>query len=121
MEIMAAIVGLRALKTRSAVKLYSDSRYLAESMTKGWAQQWRANRWRRGKRGKALNSDLWEALLDLCARHEVEFIWVKGHQGNTENERCDRLSMQAAQRPDLPADPGYEPEDEAHTPSLFDL
>jgi ribonuclease HI len=121
MEIMAAIVGLRALETRSAVKLYSDSRYLVESMTKGWAQQWQANRWRSGKRGKALNSDLWEPLLGLCAQHEVEFIWVKGHQGNTENERCDRMSMQAAQRPDLPADTGYELEGEPHTPSLFDL
>ena len=121
MEIMAALVGLRALRTRSAVKLYSDSRYLVESMTEGWAQQWRANRWRRGKRGKALNPDLWEQLLDLCAQHQVEFIWVQGHAGDAENERCDRLSLQVAQQRDLPADVGYEPEDEPQTPSLFDL
>jgi ribonuclease HI len=122
MELLAAIVGLRALKTRCSVTLYSDSRYLVESMTQGWAQQWRANRWRRGKRGKALNADLWEQLLDLCDQHEVEFVWVEGHAGNRENERCDRLSMQAAQRQDLPADTVYEEGEtqKRRTPSLFD-
>ena len=120
MEIMAAIVGLQTLKSRCAVTLYSDSRYLVESMTQGWAKQWRANHWRRGKRGKALNPDLWEQLLDLCDQHEVEFVWVHGHAGNRENERCDQLSMQAAQRPDLPADTAYEEGGKSPTPSLFD-
>ena len=120
MEIMAAIVGLRALKERCSVTLYSDSRYLVESMTQGWARQWRANHWRRGKRGKALNSDLWEQLLDLCDQHEVKFVWVEGHAGHRENERCDQLSMQAAQRKDLPADSVYEEGDQSLAPTLFD-
>ncbi len=120
MEIMAAIVGLRALKERCSVTLYSDSRYLVESMTQGWAKQWRANHWRRGKRGKALNSDLWEQLLDLCDQHEVEFVWVQGHAGNRENERCDQLSMQAAQRKDLPTDSVYEEGNQSPAPTLFD-
>jgi ribonuclease HI len=120
MEIMAAIVGLRALKERCSVTLYSDSRYLVESMTQGWAKQWRANHWRRGKRGKALNSDLWEQLLDLCDRHKVEFVWVEGHAGHRENEHCDQLSVQAAQRKDLPADSVYEEGDQSVSPTLFD-
>ena len=108
MEIMAAIVGLRALKTKCAVTIYTDSRYLADAVMKGWAERWRAKGWMRNKKEKALNPDLWEQILDLCARHEVEFIWVKGHAGNRENERCDELSMQAAERKDLPPDVGYE-------------
>lgn len=108
MEIMASIAGLSALKPKCAVTLYTDSQYLADAVMKGWAKRWRANGWKRNKREKALNSDLWEKLLDLCEQHEVEFVWVRGHAGDPENERCDRLSMQAAQGKDLPADVGYE-------------
>lgn len=117
MELTAAIEGLKALNRPSKVRLYSDSRYLVDAMTKGWAKQWRARGWRRSGREKALNPDLWAQLLDLADRHEVEFVWVQGHAGNKENERCDRLSVQAAQGNHLPPDPGYEPEDPA--PRLF--
>lgn len=110
MELTAAIEGLKALPRPSKVRLYSDSRYLVDAMTKGWARQWRARNWRRSGREKALNPDLWSQLLDLTDRHEVEFIWVQGHAGNKENERCDRLSVQAAQGKRLPPDPGYETE-----------
>ena len=106
-EIMAAIVGLEALKEKCSVTLYSDSKYLVKAMSAGWAQRWRANSWKRNKRDKALNSDLWERLLQLCKHHEVEFRWVKGHAGNAENARCDELAMQAAQQPNLPLDKGY--------------
>ncbi len=109
MELMAAIKGLEALKEPCAVTLYTDSRYLADAMTKGWARRWQANGWRRNRKEKALNPDLWERLLALCGRHEVRFVWVKGHAGVRENERCDELSQKAARRPDLPADPGYRP------------
>jgi len=78
MEIMAAIVGLETLKERCQVTLHSDSEYLVKAMSGGWAQRWRANRWKRNKRQKALNPDLWEKLLQLCQGHEVEFRWVKG-------------------------------------------
>jgi ribonuclease HI len=108
MEILAAIVGLEALKDRCAVKLYSDSQYLVDAMMKGWAARWRANNWYRNKKERAVNPDLWARLLDLGERHEVEFAWVKGHAGNTENERCDRLAWQAANGANLPIDLGYE-------------
>jgi ribonuclease HI len=107
MEIMAAIVGLEALKEKCKVTLYSDSGYLVKAMSRGWVQRWRANSWKRNKREKALNPDLWERLLQLCEHHEVEFIWVKGHAANPENVRCDELAMQAAQQPNLPIDKGY--------------
>ena len=104
---MAALVGLGALKGKCKVTLYSDSAYLVNAMSKGWAQRWRANGWKRNKREKVLNPDLWERLLQLCDYHEVHFSWVKGHAGTPENIRCDELAMQAAQQPNLPADEGY--------------
>jgi ribonuclease HI len=108
MELLACIVGLEQLEAPSAVALYSDSRYVVDGITKGWARRWRQNNWCKGSGGKALNIDLWERLLSLCDRHEVHFVWVKGHAGNPGNERCDQLATQAANRHDLPADDGYE-------------
>jgi ribonuclease HI len=107
MEIMGAIVGLEALKGKSRVLLYSDSEYLVKAMSRDWARRWRAQGWKRSKREKALNADLWERLLQLCEHHEVQFIWVKGHAGTPENTRCDELAVQAAQQPNLPDDEGY--------------
>lgn len=108
MELQAAIVALEALKERCVVTLFSDSQYLVKAMTQGWAAKWRANDWMRNKQERAANPDLWGRLLDLCARHDVTFHWVKGHAGDRDNERCDVLAVQAAQRADLSADPGYE-------------
>jgi len=106
MEIIAAIVGLRYLKMKSSVTIYSDSQYLVYGIEKGWAKKWKTNNWKR-KGGKAINPDLWEQLLDLCSQHEVEFKWVRGHSGNVENERCDQLALQAATQEELPPDTGY--------------
>ena len=108
MEIMAVIVGLSALKYKCDVTIYSDSQYVVDAITKGWAKRWQRNDWKRNKKDKALNPDLWEKLLDLCDQHQVKFNWVRGHSGNLENERCDRLAFQAAQQEYLPADFGYE-------------
>ncbi|MBN2315740.1 MAG: ribonuclease HI [Sedimentisphaerales bacterium] len=108
MEIYAAIAGLDALKVPCNVKLFSDSRYLVDAMTKGWVFKWKANNWRRNKKEKALNIDLWEKLLALCERHEVRFEWVKGHAGHRLNERCDELAMNALKRSNLSIDEGYE-------------
>jgi ribonuclease HI len=116
MEIMAAIVGLGALKKKCEVTLYSDSEYLVKAMSKGWAKRWRANGWKRNKREKALNPDLWERLLQLCEYHEVQFSWVKGHAGTPENTRCDELAMQAAKQSNLPSDEGYIQELHGKTP-----
>lgn len=107
MELMAAIKALQALTRPVPVILHSDSRYLVDAMEKGWAKKWRANGWRRNKRERTLNPDLWETLLDLCTEHVVQFRWVRGHAGEAENERCDSLAMQAARQPDLPPDLGY--------------
>ena len=108
MEIYAAIQGMEALAAPSRVTLYSDSGYLVNAMTLGWVQRWRAQNWKRNKREKALNVDLWERLLAQCERHQVEFVWVKGHAGLRENERCDQLSLQALKKKELPVDEGYE-------------
>ena len=105
MELMAAIAGLEALKKPCHVTLYSDSEYLVKSMRQGWAERWRANGWKRNKRDKARNIDLWERLLTLCEKHEVDFRWTKGHAGTPENERCDELANEAARRTDLKEDP----------------
>jgi ribonuclease HI len=108
MEIYAAIKSLEALSEPSHVTLYSDSEYLVKAMTQRWVQRWKANHWKRNKRERALNEDLWERLLALCERHQVEFAWVKGHAGLRENERCDQLSVEALKQKNLPIDEGYE-------------
>jgi ribonuclease HI len=107
MEIMAAIVGLKALKEKCEATLYSDSEYLVKAMTKGWVERWRKNNWRRNRKEKALNPDLWEQLLQLYEYHQVEFKWVKGHAKSAENNRCDELALEAAQQSNLPVDEGY--------------
>jgi ribonuclease HI len=109
MELTAAIVGLETLKRRCKVAIHTDSQYLANGIQKGWAINWRRNNWIRD--GKDVpNADLWARLLDLCDAHEVSFVWVRGHAGNKENERCDELAVAAASGPDLPPDEGYAPQ-----------
>jgi ribonuclease HI len=108
MELTACIAGLRALKAASAVTLCSDSKYIVDAVSKGWARKWRTNGWMRTKTEAAENYDLWKQLLDLCDKHRVEFVWVKGHAGNPENECCDRLATGAASGKNLPADSAYE-------------
>jgi len=93
MELMGVISALEALREPCAVALYSDSKYVIDAMTHGWAQRWRSNGWMRNKTDKALNPDLWERLLELCARHSVTFHWVKGHAQNPNNNRCDQLAV----------------------------
>lgn len=93
MELTAAIMGLAALKEKCKVRLVTDSKYVADGITKGWAESWRKNNWRKADKKPALNPDLWERLLDLIAEHDVTIDWVKGHAGHPENERCDRLAV----------------------------
>lgn len=97
MELTAAIEGLSALKEKCLVKLYSDSKYLIDGMTKGWARSWREKNWKKSDGKTALNIELWEKLLNFDEFHEIEYIWVKGHAGNPFNERCDRLAVQEYQ------------------------
>ncbi len=93
MELMAVIVALSALKRPCDVDIYTDSKYVCDAITKGWAKKWQANNWMRTKKDKALNSDLWEQLLNLLQVHNYTFNWVKGHAGHPYNERCDRLAV----------------------------
>ncbi|MBQ9937361.1 MAG: ribonuclease HI [Oscillospiraceae bacterium] len=93
MELTAAIEGLSALKERCSVTLYSDSKYLVDGITLGWAESWQKNGWIKKDRKPALNPDLWEKILELFKKHEVTLVWVKGHAGHEYNERCDRLAV----------------------------
>jgi ribonuclease HI len=90
------------------VTLYTDSQYVVKAINKGWIKRWQANGWMRNKKEPALNVDLWVELLPLMELHEVDFVWLRGHVGNPDNERCDRLAKQAAQRGNLPPDSAYE-------------
>ncbi|MDD6174579.1 MAG: ribonuclease HI [Firmicutes bacterium] len=98
MELMAAIEALKLLKEPCKITLYTDSQYLVNGINKGWAKKWKANGWMRNKHEKALNPELWDQLLTLCEPHQITFVWLKGHAGHPENERCDRLAVAAAEK-----------------------
>ena len=96
MELTAAIAALSALREPCRVTLTSDSKYMIDAITKGWAESWRAKGWRKADKSPALNVDLWEQLLALLKIHDVTFVWVKGHDGHPYNERCDKLATDFA-------------------------
>ncbi len=98
MELTAAIEGLAALKEPCRVTLCSDSKYLTDGITKGWARSWKRNGWRKADKKPALNADLWDRLLTQMDRHEVTLVWVKGHAGHPENERCDAMAVAQCDR-----------------------
>ena len=93
MELLAVISGLEALKEPCHVELYSDSKYVIDGLSKGWAASWRKNGWRKADKKPALNPDLWERLLNLTEKHELSYHWVKGHADNPYNNRCDQLAV----------------------------
>lgn len=107
MEMLAVIKALECLKEPCQVTLYSDSKYVVDSITKGWVYGWKKRGWIKSDKKKALNVDLWERLLPLLEKHQVEFIWVKGHAENVENERCDELARGAIASGDLLEDENY--------------
>jgi ribonuclease HI len=98
MELTAVIKALKLLKEPCEVILCSDSKYVCDAITKGWAKNWQKNNWRKADKKPALNSDLWETLLALLEKHEVSVKWVKGHAGHPENERCDTLAVSAIEK-----------------------
>ena len=98
MELMAVISGLEALKEPCRVELYSDSKYVIDGLSKGWAVSWRKNGWRKADKKPALNPDLWEKLLNLVEKHELSYHWVKGHADNPYNNRCDQLAVTESQK-----------------------
>ena len=93
MELTAVIRALSALKESCVVELYSDSKYVIDALEKGWALGWRKKSWIKSDKKPALNPDLWAALLELTAKHEMHYHWVKGHADNEYNERCDRMAV----------------------------
>ena len=104
MELLAVIIGLEAIKRPNAqVNVYSDSSYVVKAVNEGWIQGWL-------KKGlhKQKNADLWERFLQIYRKHQVRFFWIKGHAGHPENERCDKLAVEAALSQELKADLGYE-------------
>ena len=106
MELMAAIAGLEALNRPCEVELYSDSKYLTDAFNQGWIDSWIENDWKRKATGRVKNVDLWKRLLKAMDRHKIRFIWVTGHDGHPENERCDKMAVKAAMSANLIEDEG---------------
>lgn len=101
MELMAVIVALEALNRPCEVELYSDSKYVVDAFNQHWIDSWLKKGWKRGKNEPVKNADLWKRLLKAKEPHQVTFIWVKGHDGHPQNERCDTLATTAADGNDL--------------------
>jgi ribonuclease HI/ADP-ribose pyrophosphatase YjhB (NUDIX family) len=108
MEMMAVIKALKKLREPSIVHLYTDSKMIVNGISEGHAKRWKAQRWKLNGNEAVADADLWERILELCDEHQVSFFWVKGHAGNKENQRCDRLSAHAARNSRLAIDLGFE-------------
>ena len=103
MELLAVIEGLETLKIAgSRVVVYTDSKYIADSVEKGWVFQWESKAFKKKK-----NPDLWIRFLKIYRKHNVRFVWIKGHDNNIENEICDRLAVDAYSKSSLLEDTGY--------------
>jgi len=112
MELLAVITGLEALKQPgSNVTIYTDSKYVADAVEKGWLFRWESKSFRKIK-----NPDLWIRFLNIYRKHKVKIIWIKGHAGHKENELCDRLAVESSLKQDLSEDTGYRPEED---PEIF--
>ena len=98
LELTAVIRALGALREPCEVELCSDSKYVLDALTRGWAESWRKNGWRKADKKPALNAELWEELLSLTEKHVMSYVWVKGHEGHEYNERCDRLAVAESQK-----------------------
>lgn len=94
MELTAVIEALSALKEPCRVTVITDSKYVSDGITLGWAAGWKKNNWRKKDKKPALNPELWDSLLLLCEKHVVSFNWIKGHAGHPENERCDEMAVE---------------------------
>ncbi len=105
MELKAVIEGLKSLLHPSRVHIVTDSRYIHDALVQGWLRRWQSNGWKTAAKSAVKNQDLWKELADLIKVHEVSIEWTRGHQGHTENERCDQLARRAAGKPRLTLDP----------------
>lgn len=107
MELIAVIKGLEALNQPCRITLYSDSQYLINALKKGWIKKWKANNWFLSKDKPVKNSDLWKRLLSLAEKHEITWVWIKGHGVNVYNKRCDKLAVEASRKEPLAVDENY--------------
>ena len=107
MELIAVIRGLESLAPGSEVTVYSDSTYVVNGVNRGWARRWQENGWMRNAKDPAVNPDLWEQLLELCAKHKVKLQWVRGHSKDSLNNRADELAVTAINRAVSAIDVGY--------------
>ncbi|MCQ2977392.1 MAG: ribonuclease HI [archaeon] len=98
MELLSVVVGLRCLKEKCKVDIYSDSKYVVDAINKGWLKSWQDNNWRKSDKKEVKNVELWQELLVEMDKHEITFHWVKGHDGNEYNEICDKLAVKAYQK-----------------------
>jgi ribonuclease HI len=115
MELLAVIKGLEAIKKRGAsVSVFSDSSYVVKAVNEGWLYKWKIKNFT-----KAKNPDLWRKFIEVSAGMNLKLVWVKGHAGHPENERCDRLAVEASLKPDLPEDTGYNPDSGATVQTLL--
>lgn len=119
METLAAIKGLEALKFPCKVQLFSDSKYLVDAMNKNWVIGWKKRGWKKADKKIPKNIDIWKNMLALCKKHDVTFNWVKGHNGHPQNELCDKLATEAADKPNLPIDHGFENGNAPESSPLF--
>lgn len=110
MELMGVIAALEALNRPCTVTLYSDSKYVVDAFNRHWVDSWVRKGWKRGKNESVKNVDLWQRLLKAKAPHQVRFVWVKGHDGHPQNERCDQLATTAADGSMLLEDTEYTPD-----------
>ncbi len=108
MELMGIVKSLAELKKPCRVDLYSDSRYVVDAFRLGWVNSWLKNGWVKGDRSPVKNADLWKKIIELSKRHEINWIWVRGHSDNEFNSRCDRLAVEASRGDRLAVDSGYE-------------
>ncbi len=98
MELTAVIEALKLLREPCEVTLWTDSKYVADGLGKGWAAGWKKNGWRKADKKPALNPDLWEALLELNDKHTIKIQWIKGHASHPENEKCDKMAVEESQK-----------------------
>ena len=98
MELSAVLFGLKALKEPCHITLQSDSKYVLDSISKGWVYGWQKKGWKKSDGKPALNVDLWQQLLTEIAKHDIEYVWIKGHAGHPENERCDAQAVKESEK-----------------------
>lgn len=107
MELLAPIIALETLKKPCKVTLTSDSKYLIDAIEKKWLDGWQAKNWKTAGKKPVKNIDLWKRLISAMEKHEIKFVWVKGHAGHEYNERCDQLAVNAYNGEDLKVDEGF--------------